>query len=54
MKRLLPLFETGQLYGSDLTGKHHCRGISLTVQWLGLIIDLNIGRVSSRQKGKAR
>lgn len=51
MNRLFPLFECGRLYGADLTGKHHCRGISLTVQWLGMIIDFNIGRVSTRQNG---
>lgn len=53
LKRYLPLFELGQLYGSDLTGNGQCRGITLTAQWLGLIIDLNVGRVSARQKGGA-
>lgn len=49
MKRLLPLFELGQLIGSDMTGEAECRGLSLSIQWLGLIIDINLGCVTGRK-----
>lgn len=52
MKRLLPLFEAGWFSGSDLSGHRECRGLSISIQWLGFIVDVNFGRVAGR-KGKA-
>jgi|GEM_PF-4176749 len=51
MTHLIPHFEFGHLFGSPMVGEGECRGISLSIQWLGLIVDMNLGRVAKRKGG---
>lgn len=53
MKRLLPRFDLCRWAGSDIDSMGWCEGRSLAIQWLGLIFEINLARVTG-QKGKAR
>lgn len=45
MKHLLPRFDLCRWSGPDVTDQHDCTGWCVTVQWLGLIVDLAVARV---------
>lgn len=51
MKRLLPRADIENWGGADIDGNGHCEGWSIAIQWLGLIVEFNVGRVTDRNGG---
>ena len=47
MKHVLPRVSIGRWGGGDIDGLNDCRGWSLVVQWLGVIVEVCGGRVHS-------
>lgn len=45
MKRLLPRFDRANWCGPDIDGNGECDGLSFAIQWFGLIVEFNFGRV---------
>lgn len=47
MARWLPRIDAGAWGGGDIDGQNDCKGLCIVVQWLGIIIEIGIGKVRS-------
>ena len=43
---MIPRFSIARWGGADIDGLHDYEGRSLVIEWLGLIVELNLGRVA--------